>query len=234
MTLAELSRHTGIPASSALRLASRMVAWGALNRDEVGVFSIGARLWEVAALSPGPAGLGEVALPHMHDLSNLTRHHVALAAPAGNEALMVLRLSAPDAVPALWRTGARVPYHSSALGHVLLAHADTPIREAVLQRLPQGLTAEEPQLNERDLRRELAIARRTGVAVVHRSARPDVTTMAVAVPIRDRRRRVVAALAAIVPSGEGQPVAAELAQSLKSAAARISHDLDAAPLTRSR
>lgn len=232
MTLAQLSRHTGIPASSALRLANRLVAWGALNRDEVGVYTIGARLWEIAALSPGPAGLSELALPHMRDLSTLTKHHVALAAPAGEEALMVLRLSSSDAVAGLWRTGARVPYHSSALGRVLLAHADKDVREAVIAQLPERITPDEPPTDEAHLRRELGIIRRTGTAVVYRSAPGDVTTMAVATPVQDGRRRTVAALAVIVPATEQQPPPASLVISLGKAAARIARDL--APARRRR
>jgi DNA-binding IclR family transcriptional regulator len=50
--LRELSRRSGIPVSSTLRLAGRLMARGALERDGDGQYSIGLRLPEVASLAP--------------------------------------------------------------------------------------------------------------------------------------------------------------------------------------
>lgn len=226
MTLAELSRHAGIPASSALRLASRLVAWGVLNRGADGVYTIGARLWQIASLAPGPAALAETALPHMRDLSSIYRHHIVFAAPGADEALMVLRLSSAKAVHPLFRSGSRVPLHSTALGRTLLAHMDREVREAVLGRLPLLVDPDEPPITEHELRRELAIVRRTGFAVVYRPATPELRTMAVATPVRDGRQYVVAALGVILPVDDDDPPSSQLLESLTAAAERISHDLD--------
>jgi DNA-binding IclR family transcriptional regulator len=106
LTLSELSRRTGIPASSALRLAGRLLEWGALERDPAGRFSIGLRLWEVGSLAPRGHGLRQVALPFMGDLEEVTRQHVLLAVREGEEALMVERLSSHGAVAALYRPAA--------------------------------------------------------------------------------------------------------------------------------
>ncbi|RBY77203.1 hypothetical protein DQ238_14990 [Geodermatophilus sp. TF02-6] len=57
LTLGELSRRSGIPTSSTLRLATRLQAWGALERGPDGRFAIGLRLWEVASLAPRGQGL---------------------------------------------------------------------------------------------------------------------------------------------------------------------------------
>ena len=129
LTLGELSRRSGIPPSSALRLASRLLAWGALERDADGRFSIGLRLWEVAALAPRGQGLQQVALPFMGDLEAVTHQHVLLAVREGDEAVMVERLSSHHAVPALYRPGGRLPLHSTGVGLVLLAFADAAFQE---------------------------------------------------------------------------------------------------------
>ena len=68
LSLGELSRRSGIPASSALRLANRLSAWGALERGDDGRFTIGLRLWEVASLAPRAQELRQVALPFLRDL----------------------------------------------------------------------------------------------------------------------------------------------------------------------
>ncbi|MGH3151156.1 MAG: helix-turn-helix domain-containing protein [Streptosporangiaceae bacterium] len=49
LSLAELSRRSGIPVSSTLRLAGHLVRWGALERDEEGRYCVGLRLLEPAA-----------------------------------------------------------------------------------------------------------------------------------------------------------------------------------------
>jgi hypothetical protein len=40
LTLRELSRRSGIPVSSTLRMAGRLLAWGALERDEEGRYAV--------------------------------------------------------------------------------------------------------------------------------------------------------------------------------------------------
>src|SRR4029453_3347388 len=93
LSLGELSRRTGIPASSALRLAGRWLAWGAVERDEDGRFAVGLRLFEIASLCPRGHGLRQVALPYMRDLAEATHQHVLLAVLEADEALLVERIS---------------------------------------------------------------------------------------------------------------------------------------------
>ena len=99
LTLRELSRRSGIPVSSTLRLAGRLLAWGALERDEEGRYSIGLRLLEVASLAPRGHGLRQVALPFMSDLAAVTKQHVQLAVREGLEVTLVERFSSHSAVP---------------------------------------------------------------------------------------------------------------------------------------
>jgi IclR helix-turn-helix domain len=123
LTLAELSRRSGMPVSTTLRLATRLVSWGALERDERGRYCIGLRLLEVASLAPRGHGLRQVALPFMGDLAEVTRQHVQLGVRDGTEATLVERLSAHQATPVQYRVDGRLPLHSTALGLVLFAFA---------------------------------------------------------------------------------------------------------------
>ncbi|MEU4690293.1 helix-turn-helix domain-containing protein [Actinoplanes sp. NPDC023714] len=120
LTLSELSRRSKIPASSALRLANRLLAWGVLERDDDGRFAVGLRLFEVASLAQRGHGLREVALPYMGDLAEATRQHVLLAVRDGTEAVLVERFSGHDAIPVLYRVGGRLPLHATGVGLILL------------------------------------------------------------------------------------------------------------------
>ncbi|MFG2580961.1 IclR family transcriptional regulator [Streptomyces malaysiensis] len=198
LTLEQLSARADLPKATALRLARRLIDWGALERHEDGRFVIGLRLLEVATLSPRGHGIRSAALPAMGELHRLTGQHVLLAVPDGNEAVLVERLSSPRAGKVLFRVGGRLPLHATSVGLVLLAHAPHDVRQSVLagdHRRPDGGRP----LSEAELRGRLANVYREGVALASLD-RPEPMS-SVAVPITGRQRSVVAALAVVVPTG---------------------------------
>src|SRR5215213_6041661 len=202
LTLGELSRRSGIPTSSTLRLAGRLMAWGALERGTDGRFTIGLRLWEVASLAPRGQGLKQVALPFMGDLEEVTRQHVLLAVREGEEALLVERLSSHGAVAALYRPGGRMPLHSTGVGLVLLAFAEAGFQEEVL-RQPLMHLPEKVPVSSAALRRTLAEIRREGLSTFRRGAPGPIVS--VAAPVHDAQGAVVAALSVVVPAENAEP-----------------------------
>jgi DNA-binding IclR family transcriptional regulator len=193
--LAELSRRARMPRSTTVRLAARLIEWGALERDDRGRYVIGLRLFEVASLAPRSHGLREVALPYLEDLHEISRQHVLLAVRDGGEALLVERLSAHGAVEIAYRVGGRMPLHDTGVGLVLLAGAGPDVRDAELARLDPPAAAA--------LRRRLAQVQRFGVAVFDRARPAPVSS--IAAPIRDHEHRVVAAVSVVVPAGIARP-----------------------------
>ncbi|MGI5158307.1 IclR family transcriptional regulator [Microbispora sp. CA-102843] len=222
LTLAELSRRSGIPASTALRLASRLVAWGALERADDGRFSIGLRLWEVASLAPRGQGLRQVAMPYMGDLAEVTRQHVLLAVREGDEAVLVERLSAHQAMPVLYRVGGRLPLHSTGVGLVLLAFAEPGFQEEILAR-PLVHEPERTAVSPAELRRALAEVRREGLATVRRRTPEPLVT--VAAPVFAAGGRIAAALSVVVPEEHAEPRL--LGPAVRTAARSISRGLGA-------
>jgi len=222
LTLSELSRRSGIPASSALRLAGRLLEWGALERGADARFSIGLRLWEVGSLAPRGHGLRQVALPFMGDLEEVTRQHVLLAVREGEEALMVERLSSHGAVAALYRPGGRMPLHSTGVGLVLLAFADTGFQERVLAQ-PLMHQPEKVPVSPAALRRTLAEIRRDGLSTFRRGAPGPIVS--VAAPVHDAQGTVVAALSVVVPAENAEPRL--LGPAVRTAARGISRGLGA-------
>jgi DNA-binding IclR family transcriptional regulator len=203
LSLEQLSVSADLPKATTLRLARRLVEWGALERHADGRFVIGLRLLEVAALSPRGHGLRTVALPVLQELHQATGQYVLLAVRDGMEAVLVERLTAVRARKTLYRVGGRLPLHATGVGLVLLAHAPQDVRESVLAsnlRWPAGWRA----LNGADLRRRLSGVCREGVAV-ELPEQPE-TMSSVAAPIFGRRRSVVAALSVVIPTGSIPPV----------------------------
>jgi DNA-binding IclR family transcriptional regulator len=208
LSLGELSRRSGIPTSSTLRLAGRLIAWGALERGADGQFTIGLRLWEVASLAPRGQGLKQVALPFMGDLEEVTRQHVLLAAH--------------QAMNVLYRVGGRLPLHSTGVGLVLLAFAESEFQASVLDQ-PLVHLPERVPVSPAALRRTLAEIRREGLATVRRRAPQPLVS--VAAPIFGADDKISAALSVVVPLENAEPRL--LGPAVRTAARSISRGLGA-------
>jgi DNA-binding IclR family transcriptional regulator len=224
LSLTSLSARAGLPKPSALRIARKLVEWGALERDGDGRYVIGVRLLEVASLAPRGHGLRATALPYLEDLHQATGQHVLLAVRDGLEAILVERLSAHGAGQVLYRVGGRMPLHSTGVGLVLLAHAPPPVQDEILAG-DLTLEPEHTQLSGRDLRAQLAAVRRDGVAVASR--RHPAAMTSVACPITDQRQGTVAALSVVTRSERLEPAAVRPA--VVAVARAISRAVSAAP-----
>lgn len=217
LSLTQLGLRSGLPSATALRLARRLTAWGALERTVDGDYVIGLRLLEVASLSPRGHGLRAAALPFMEDLHHATGQHVLLAVRDQREAVLVERLSAHEAGQVFFRVGGRVPLHATGVGLVLLAHAPLDLQEEVLSgdlRIP----GERTDLLAEELRRTLARVRTEGVAVA--ALRRPEPMSSVAAPVFGADRAVVAALSVLTPSTAVRP--AELAPAVIAVARAVS------------
>jgi DNA-binding IclR family transcriptional regulator len=197
LTLAELTRQTGMPQATVRRLALELVRAGALDMAPGGMLTVGTRLWQLGTLAPLTEPLRTVAQPFMEDLYTALRQHVQLAVLEGREAVIIERLSKPGAIGLVSQVGGRLPLHCSAAGKVLLAHAGGDLFDALTDR---GLSRFTPHTitDPVRLRREFADCRRTGIATV----REELTLRAdsAATRIMDAEGRVIAALSVVVRS----------------------------------
>ncbi|WP_405824282.1 IclR family transcriptional regulator [Streptomyces sp. NBC_01390] len=201
LTLTDISRRAGLTLTTTHRLVGALTEWGALERDEAGVYHVGLRLWEVAALAPRGLALRQIALPYLEDLYEATHENVQLAVRDGGEVVYIEWLSGRSAVGVHIRVGARWPLHATGVGLALLAHSDP----ALQQEYSEGpLAAFTPHTitDPAALRRVLAEVRRTGVAVSSRQVTDD--ALSVAAPVHGPGRSVIAAVSVVVPRTDAQ------------------------------
>lgn len=204
LSLTSLSARSGLPKSTALRMAVRLVELGALERTPEGQYVIGLRLYEIGSMAPRSQRLRRIALPYLEDLHLATGQHVLLAVRDGQEAVLIDRLSAHDAGQVMFRVGGRMPLHATGVGLALLAHAPAAVQEATL-RGDLSLEPEHGTLVAEDLRRTLARIRQDGVSVMSRPYPEPMTS--VAAPIFGARSVAVAALSAVAPTGRMESAA---------------------------
>jgi IclR family acetate operon transcriptional repressor len=71
LTLAELTRRTGIPKPTAHRLLAELATWNVVERTPDGI-RLGMALFELGQLAPLQRGLREAAAPFLADLFEAT------------------------------------------------------------------------------------------------------------------------------------------------------------------
>lgn len=201
LSLTDISRRAGLTLTTAHRLVGALTEWGALERDEDGVYHVGLRLWEVAALAPRGLALRQIALPYLEDLYEATHENVQLAVRDGSEVVYIEWISGRSAVGVRIQVGARWPLHATGVGLALLAHGDPAFQEAYCER-PLAAFTPYTVTDPARLRRELAEVRHSGVAVSSRQVTDD--ALSVAAPVRGAGGSVVAAVSVVVPQVDAQ------------------------------
>nr|WP_296064510.1 IclR family transcriptional regulator [uncultured Actinoplanes sp.] len=197
LSLNELARRTGLPLSTAYRLASELVSWGGLERVAGGGYRIGLRLLEIGARAPRSAGLQEIAVPFMQDLFVATGQNVHLAVLDGLEALYIERVTGLRSISVRSRRWGRMPLHATGVGKVLLAYASPQFVDRVVNA---GLARYTPYtiVAPGHLRRNLAEIRRTGIGFAHEEM--TVGRLSVAAPLIDAAGQAAAAMSIVVPT----------------------------------
>src|SRR5450759_1808938 len=136
LTLSAIARRSGLALSTAHRVVAELVAWGALERGDDGLYRIGLRLYEVGALAPRGVALRDAAMPFMEDLYEITHEVVQLGVREGTE-----RVAGRSSVGVHTRVGLRFPLPARGAGLVLLAFAPHDVQEAVLAGPLQAFTS---------------------------------------------------------------------------------------------
>ncbi len=196
LSLSEIARRADLPVATAFRLVAELVEGGLLSRVASGDYVVGRRMWDLGLLAPVQSELRQIASPFLHDIYGATLATVHLAVRDGAEVLYVDRLSGHSSAPVVSQVGTRLPLHATGVGKVLLAHAPPELQAAVYADLTRitPYTITQPGR----LRSELSRVRRDGYATTNEEM--SLGACSVAVPIRTRDGRVVAALGIVVPS----------------------------------
>lgn len=190
LSLAELTRRTGIPKPTVHRLIAELATWDVVERTSTGV-RLGMRLFEFGTLAPRQRGLREKAAPFLADLFEATHETVHLAVPDGVEVVYVQKIDSRRGPPLPSRMGGRMPAYCTGVGKVLLAFAPPGrlahvVEAGLARRTPRSVVA------PGRLARELAGVVKRGIAEEHEES--TVGIACVAAPVLDAEGFAVAAV----------------------------------------
>ena len=220
-TLSEAAERVGLTRAGARRILLTLQTLGYVEQDGR-QFRLTPKVMELgfAYLSAQP--WWHLAQPLMEELTQQLQQSTSAAVLDGDEIVYVLRVPMQKIMSINLGVGSRLPAHATSMGRVLLAGLAEEQREArvaamALQPLtPRTITDPEKLL------RTLSQVRRQGFALVNEEL--ELGLMSLAVPIKDRAGRAVAAIN--VSSPARRQSAAELQKlalpALQSVAERIS------------
>lgn len=189
-TLTEIATATGLPLSTAHRLVRELAAWKILERTDDGDYCVGLPLRLIGSASGGACRLEDRACLVLQDLSQALDADVRLGVLAGHEVGYIEKARGRRPVTTFAR-GATAPAHATAMGKALLAFSAPALVEEHLGRGLPGYTPFTLTAPDR-LRRALAMARLSRLAVVRWEHEPD--RSALAVPVFGPGGRIAAAI----------------------------------------
>jgi len=224
-TLADVTRESGLPKSTVLRLLIALEDQGAVQTLG-GRYSIGPGLAALSHQGAPTSALKEVARPHLVELADELQENVSLMIPDDDATLYIDTALAESSVTVQDWTGERLPYHGSAGGLILLATwTDAEIRTFVGDGLEAYTPTTVTTLDE--VMEKVDQARTTGVVFTHQEFSDEVNGVGALATGPEGE-----ALAAITTYGPdyrfpGERDTATIAESVRETARRISDRITA-------
>jgi DNA-binding IclR family transcriptional regulator len=195
----ELSRQLNLHKSTVSRLLASLQRQGLVEEDPLTrKYRLGVALVTLGGLVLHRLDVTQAARPLMRSLAETTQETVILAVRDRDETVNVAQVPSPQTVKHIEWVGQRGPLHCTATGKVLLAYSSVADQEAII--FPQGLPRYTPNtITDPDrLRQDLARVRKQGYAIGREEL--EIGLNAVAAPVCDHSRDVVAAISVSGPA----------------------------------
>lgn len=224
LTLSEVAKATGLTRAAARRFLLTLVQLG-YARSEGRYFSLRPRVLELGYAYLSALGLSEVAQPHLEELGARVHESASISVLDGMDIVYVVRAPSRRIMSVSIALGTRFPAYAASMGRVLLAglgqrELDDYLAEVQFQPLTPNTIVDEIRLRE-----VLDEIRQQGYATVDQEL--ELGLRSVAVPIRDGRGAVIAAMnvSAHVTSVTVEAMLTDILPQLQTTAREIESDL---------
>jgi len=193
MSIAQLSLRTGIPRAAVRRCLYTLAKLGYVQGEDGRMFALRPQI-----LSLGHAYLSSVPLvmaaqPVLDQVSAAIHESCSLAIQDGDEILYVARSSASTRIMSIdLGVGSRLPANCTSMGRVLLAGLADDELAAFLRRVKLTPFTHRTIVQKDALADAIARVRRQQYAVVDQEL--EIGLRSIAVPVKDFRQRVAAAI----------------------------------------
>jgi IclR family acetate operon transcriptional repressor len=189
LSLAELTRRSGLAKPTVHRLLAELADYGLVERTGT-EWRLGIQLFELGQMAPRQRELRNAATPLLSDLHQATRETVHLAILDGTEVVYIEKLARAGSPELPSRLGGRMQLHCTGVGKALLASSESLFSAIVTRGLKHRtpFTIVAPGI----LLKQLSSIRSEGVAYDREESTIGVTC--VAAPVLDNRGIAVASI----------------------------------------
>jgi IclR family KDG regulon transcriptional repressor len=208
LTNSDLSKSLNLPKSTLSKLLNSLASFDWLAFDAVTKrFKLGPLLLFLGGRYLEHLELVQLGQRFLNQLKEDTGETSAMEVPNGQEVVMVARVFAEDTrignekfsgeVQRLTELGQRAPFYATAAGKCVLAYRTDSEIKSYIQSINLVAITKDTITDPERLLKELRDIRKTGLAYNYRELNSH--TIAIASPVFDLYRRVIAALAVVTP-----------------------------------
>lgn len=192
--IADIADELGMSRSTTHRYVITLVALGYLEQVASRKYRLGLKVVDLGMSALNATGLREHARPFLEDLRNLTSLTVSLGILDGAEVVYTDRAQSFKLLQrnATIELGSRTDAYSSAMGKVLLAYLPSDEQRNCLSAMKLTRKGPNTIISKKGLLQDLAPIPDEGFAINDEESAKEVR--ALAVPVRNEAREVVAAL----------------------------------------
>ncbi|MHA3702667.1 IclR family transcriptional regulator domain-containing protein [Jatrophihabitans sp. YIM 134969] len=199
MTLTEVAATAGLARPTARRLLLTLAELGYVRTDGSS-FALTPRVLSLGMAYVSSTGLWDIARPHLETLVARTNESSSMTQLDGSDIVYVARVSVPKLIALRVEIGTKFPAARTSQGKVLLAALPPDELAATLATPSRAGLDDVLHKPTGDLDEELAVVRARGWALADEELARGVRS--VAVPVRDGRGRVRAAVNVTVHAAE--------------------------------
>jgi len=201
LTLAEISRLSGLSKPTAYRLLKALEEEGFLARNSIDhedkQYQLGLRLFELGNLVAEQLEVRKIARPYMERLRDEVNEVVHLVILDRGHAVYVERVENDRPMSLFTRIGLRTPLYVGSAPRLLLAYMEETEREEILRQMKLQPYTEATITDPAELRKVLEEIRNRGHSISYGEHVPG--TLGLSVPIRDHTGSVIASLTIAIP-----------------------------------
>lgn len=191
LTLSEAAALEGLTRAGARRLLLTLVETGHASQDGRR-FRLTPRLLSLARRWLDGAPLWTFALGPMREVADALGESCSAAVLSDQDVVYVARVAGPSILSVALHVGTRLPAWCTSMGRVLLSDLEFGRLRAFLDAAPIERRTIRSVTDRRELERRIARVRAEGFAIVDEEL--ELGLRSIAVPVRDRSGRIVAAI----------------------------------------
>ena len=197
-TLAEISRKTALPRSTAHHLLHALVEFGYLDQDDDRrTYRLAPKLFRLTGRTWTREQLAEISMPFLDELSQRTGEGTSLAILRDGVVTVIAKRDPVGPVRVVQEVGARRPIYCTAVGKALAAWLPEQELNGIIGRTVFEQKTAKTIITPAAFRRELARIRATGIAIDNEEHIEGIRCLAT--PVRDYSGEVRASLCVLGP-----------------------------------